>query len=115
MQAKDIPDEAIYSAIESIIKRRNSSIGASRWDIGEAIGAPEKVLLAKLDKMVRRNKLNGCACGCRGDFSVRATSHRLPLSGLDPSLPIAHASTNDADCSHSMYPHSVGGFAAVMR
>lgn len=35
-------------------------------------GVPEKVLRAKLGAMARRGLINGCDCGCRGDWHLRA-------------------------------------------
>lgn len=32
--------------------------------------APEKVLLAKLRAMKRKGLIDGCDCGCRGDWNV---------------------------------------------
>lgn len=32
--------------------------------------APEKVLLAKLRAMERKGLIEGCGCGCRGDWHV---------------------------------------------
>lgn len=31
---------------------------------------PEKLLLAKLDKLRRKKLITGCSCGCRGDFEI---------------------------------------------
>lgn len=54
------------------------SIGVSRWDIGvELWEYPEKVLLAKLRKLVRRRLLDGCPCGCRGDFVITEAGRAL--------------------------------------
>lgn len=65
----------------------------SRWDIERALAAterypnvPEKVLLAKLRAMVKRKILDGCTCGCRGDFEIlpqpdaTTTEHRFDTS-----------------------------------
>lgn len=79
-QAKDINASDIQAAIECVIRCKSTptqpwTIGASRWEIHEFFpNVPEKVLLAKLSKMVRRGKLMGCACGCRGDFNVALAS-----------------------------------------
>ena len=49
----------------------SGGIGATRWGIGHELWEyPEKVLLAKLKSLVRRGLLDGCACGCRGDFTI---------------------------------------------
>jgi len=64
-------------------------IGASRWDIAcvleghpewcgqaeatddESVTIPEKVVLAKAKRLIRRGLIDGCGCGCRGDFQIR--------------------------------------------
>lgn len=67
VQAKDVPEQAILEAVAN----PRLSIGISRWDIADVVtGFPERVLLAKLRAMVKRKLINGCACGCRGDFSI---------------------------------------------
>lgn len=63
-------------------------IGASRWDIacvlqghpewcgteratdGESVTIPEGVVLAKAKRLVRGGLVEGCCCGCRGDFVI---------------------------------------------
>lgn len=80
MQAKDISDESVLAAIERVAKPGSTdgymglAPSASRWDIAWQLGGdlPEKVLLAKLRTMVRRGVLEGCTCGCRGDFHILA-------------------------------------------
>jgi hypothetical protein len=85
--AKDIPDADFIAALEAVSKSLGS-LYASRWDIGavlggfaprtsyeenlpaEVLGVPEKVVLAKARKLVRRGLISGCVCGCRGDFTV---------------------------------------------
>jgi hypothetical protein len=57
---------------------------ASRWDVEAVLGnkpvprdfmahpeipgVPSKVVLAKARRLIKRGKLSGCDCGCRGDF-----------------------------------------------
>lgn len=60
---------------------------ATRWDIAAVIaghpediisqtstqdypGVPPKLILAKARILMKRGIIEGCACGCRGDFSV---------------------------------------------
>ena len=61
-------------------------IGASVWDIGAVLGGhpewagtelatrdemtgyPEKVIRAKAWRLIKRGLIDGCCCGCRGDF-----------------------------------------------
>jgi hypothetical protein len=34
------------------------------------IGTPEKLAHAKMKMMIRRGVVDGCRCGCRGDFVI---------------------------------------------
>ena len=68
MKASDITDEEIYQAVDGIMAK-TGMWAASRWDIYEKFPTfPEKVVQAKLRTMVKKGRLEGCACGCRGDF-----------------------------------------------
>lgn len=69
MQAKDIPDEAFLAAVRVVneVERRWALYG----DLMSTFpGIPYKVLRAKADRLIRRGLLDGCACGCRGDFRL---------------------------------------------
>ena len=67
IQAKHIDTRAILLAIEAAGADR-----PSRWaflrDL-ESFG-PRKVVLAKCRSLMGRGLIDGCACGCRGDFSL---------------------------------------------
>lgn len=92
-KAADITDEVFVRAIKEAIRRRNQKstslvwTTATRWDVTavlaghpEAVGTvnahqdfpglPPKVVLAKAKRLLRRAVIDGCACGCRGDFEV---------------------------------------------
>lgn len=94
-KAADIPDETFLKAIKEVIRRRNMQppvpyhgwVTATRWDVAavlaghpELVGTadagkdfynvPPKVLLAKAKRLIRRRLIDGCTCGCRGDFRV---------------------------------------------
>ena len=57
-------------------------LGSSRTIVAAALGVDDgKVLQAKLDKLIRRERVDGCTCGCRGDF--------VPI-GLDDGLGAMH-------------------------
>lgn len=65
-KAADISDQEIFD----IVKPRTP---ASLYDVVEVLAAKgflRKVVEAKLRQMVAKNRLCGCACGCRGDFSI---------------------------------------------
>lgn len=84
MKCADIPDGRVLYAIAEAARIRSQRT-ASRWDVtavlaghAELVGVtverfwnmPENLVLAKLRKLVRRGLVDGCACGCRGDFIV---------------------------------------------
>lgn len=43
---------------------------ANVMDLACKLDVPEKVLRAKLNRMIERGTIQGCACGCRGDLVV---------------------------------------------
>lgn len=89
--ARDIPDELFIEAMSVASKERAEMQGwpnplpANRWDIAavlatghaspdmdmETPGVPPKVVLAKANRLIRRGVIDGCGCGCRGDFKIR--------------------------------------------
>lgn len=92
VKASDITDEAFLDAIRTIHRIRYSGnpqwIGASIWDIAAVLDGhpewagqrqatdgsvqfPEKVIRAKAKRLVKRGLVDGCTCGCRGDFEIR--------------------------------------------
>jgi hypothetical protein len=82
MQAKDIADETFLEAVrfyndgeaaEQVhvfagFTFRSTKRWALVWDL-QGIG-PEKVIRAKVRKLIGRGLLDGCPCGCRGDFEI---------------------------------------------
>lgn len=56
----------------------DGGIGATRWGIGlELWEYPERVLVAKLRSLRRRRLVQGCTCGCRGDFVITEAGKAL--------------------------------------
>ena len=69
MKASDITDERI---LEVMAETRLEWGVSLLYDIQKALPEfPPKVVLAKLRQMVNKKRLDGCACGCRGDFAQR--------------------------------------------
>lgn len=88
MQAKDIPDLLLLQAIDSLSRQVRmagdftalvgddyTAVGmvdphwVFTWDLEKELPEyPWKVLLAKCRKLIKRGLLDGCTCGCRGDF-----------------------------------------------
>jgi hypothetical protein len=72
MQAKDVDEWAILQ----FLGRQKTSV--THWKLANTTpslqdavpGVPEKVLLAKMRSLVRRELVEGCGCGCRGDWKI---------------------------------------------
>lgn len=96
MQCKDIPDQPIISLLERLNGR-----WATYWESDEAqggmpsivpampAGTPEKLRRAKMGMLIRRGLVNGCTCGCRGDFEIteKGREYLKKLSALTDSPP----------------------------
>lgn len=89
MKTADITDEAFIFAIKHLREfHRNPADGyksVTRWDLEEflKIFYPEinwKLVTSKGRKLVRRGVLNGCYCGCRGDYELVEKSQRFFLN-----------------------------------
>ena len=67
MKASDISEQEFMAVIIAA-----SPKWVSRWRMAEALGGkyPEKVVLAKARKLIKRGLIRGCGCGCRGDFRL---------------------------------------------
>lgn len=97
MQAKDIPDDLVIRIV--------LTAGLSRWPKDQpneyrwvfttdverglaqyGIQVPNKVIHAKLRRLVQRNLLDGCTCGCRGDYYVVHPEDYEPLQDLEVEL-----------------------------
>jgi len=79
-QANDVPEDVIMRAL-----RTEPGKWFTHWDVESPLHGtwsivrmepslrafPPKVLLAKLRSMERRGLIEGCGCGCRGDWHVR--------------------------------------------
>lgn len=93
-QCKDIPNEEFLNAVEEIIAYRQSTWALRQevtavlaghpylvppkggWPAGLHVQVdydqliPQKLIIAKARKLIRRGLLTGCYCGCRGDFEL---------------------------------------------
>ena len=74
MKCKDIPDQPI---IDWLSKNAPDESRWATWGVGYSMptvadcmptGTPEKLQLAKMKQLIKRGIVNGCGCGCRGDF-----------------------------------------------
>lgn len=87
MQAKHIPDIVMLETIVSLESRWKVWVSAPEGGRGlhyrRAHSAnlmeievalrpiPPKIILSKLRKLVRRGLIDGCPCGCSGQFKIR--------------------------------------------
>lgn len=76
LQAKDIQDIDVLRFIGTHDKDQTSRDG-KKWVLvydfeEDPVFAQygRKLLLAKCASMIRRGLIDGCACGCRGDFEM---------------------------------------------
>jgi hypothetical protein len=72
VKCKDIPDQPIIQFLASLNGR-----WANWWTDHPAsvlnampVNTPPKLGLAKMRMLMRRNLVDGCNCGCRGDFEL---------------------------------------------
>jgi hypothetical protein len=90
LYAKDIRDADMLAVIAAI-NDNPPSVGpgylktGGRWaftrDIFERFEPfPPKVVLAKARALIKRRLMDGCGCGCRGDFEVLAKGRELLAS-----------------------------------
>lgn len=68
MKASDIPDELLLETIDAVAQPWGLTM---RWDVENAMpNYPWKVILAKTSKLMKRGLIDGCDCGCRGDYKL---------------------------------------------
>jgi hypothetical protein len=71
MQAKDIPNEPVLEFLAGLDRWATIFPGYDN-SVQKAMpeGTPEKVARAKMYALIRRGWVDGCVCGCRGDFEI---------------------------------------------
>jgi hypothetical protein len=75
MQCKDIPDTPILAFLDSLNGRLATWFDCDPRQDNTVIRAmpprtPKKLVLAKMRMMIRRGLVDGCPCGCRGDYAL---------------------------------------------
>ena len=72
-KCKDIPDKPI---LEFLLNNKGNWCNwhfEDEKDVRNAMPtnlASEKLILAKMKQLIKRGLVDGCACGCRGDFEI---------------------------------------------
>jgi hypothetical protein len=74
MQCKDIPDRPIIEFVASFNGNWCNWYFGDERDVRRAMpdwqNIPDKLVLAKMRTLIRRGLVDGCPCGCRGDFEI---------------------------------------------
>lgn len=81
MKASDVDDVAFLTIVDRRSKDRSYGT-AHRWVLRgeveeEMSDVPWKVLLAKARSLKKRGLLDGCMCGCRGDYELTAAGREV--------------------------------------
>ncbi len=87
-QAKNLADATMADAIHVARQASGYTRAAFLSEVVEAVqarhvDAPRKVIIAKLRSMVRRGAIDGCACGCSGNFAVLEHGAPRKAAGAD--------------------------------
>lgn len=81
MQTKDIDEIAVLRRIAEIEEsgRQGTLFPGFDNSVNTAMpeGTPEKLQYAVVSNLIRRGLVNGCCCGCRGDFVLTAKGAEL--------------------------------------
>ncbi|MFD8545666.1 hypothetical protein [Streptomyces sp. NPDC059649] len=83
MQCKDIPDELYLGAVRDTAAKNIWGNTTNRQMVKEVVEAvvghvPDNLFDAKSRRLIQRGMLDGCACGCRGDFSIPTDDRVAP-------------------------------------
>lgn len=76
LQCKDIPDRPILEFLARNVGQWHNWIfdegELSEFNVRLAMppGTPDRLVIAKMAALIRRRLVDGCACGCRGDFEI---------------------------------------------
>lgn len=83
MKASDLPDRAMLAVVAALTQEHEHAT-VTIWKVCEIFfNVPPKVVHAKLRRLIRRGLVDGCYCGCRGDFSLTVNGRQA----LDDSTP----------------------------
>ena len=74
MQCKDIPDIPILTFL---LSNKGKFCTRHRVCLAMPNDTPDKLLLAKMKMLIRRGLVEGCTCGCRGDFRITEKGEAL--------------------------------------
>lgn len=76
MQTKDIPDVPVLQFLGTLGEAtgtwfdNDGHLFENSVQHGMPPNTPPKVALSKMASLIKRGLVDGCACGCRGDFAL---------------------------------------------
>jgi hypothetical protein len=100
IQAKDVDTDALLRLVApASIDERWTMFS---WLVDNLPAVPPKVLRAKLAKLIKQGLLDGCVCGCRGDFELTPAGAarigvELPSAFGPPTVRIDHTQFTGPD------------------
>jgi hypothetical protein len=68
MKAADVSDAVFLAYVDEHAAAHPEMMGAIYWVMAEELKLPAKIVLAKARSLIKRGLIEGCCCGCRGDF-----------------------------------------------
>lgn len=70
MQCKDIPDRPVLEFLDDLDGEWAGWCTSGMPDVATAMppSVSPKLVLAKMRQLIKRGLVDGCGCGCRGDF-----------------------------------------------
>lgn len=96
MQAKDIDDRMFLTLVDDIAHDRKPGKYPGphpyvphwtfTWDLAMHLGLDDKLIRSKAAALIVRGLLDGCPCGCRGDFEL-TTKGTAYLATYSPGTP----------------------------
>lgn len=90
-QCKDIPDEPILQFLAKRPGEWHNWYFGDEKDVHLAMpkDTPERLVLAKMRRLMQRGLVDGCDCGCRGDFEITAKGLAMvsACSTAKPEIP----------------------------
>jgi len=84
LQAKHISIKPILQAVAAVQKEfyegtDTQKSWATIWDLERHLPAlkklPQRLVQAKMNGLIRKGYLDGCSCGCRGDYEMTDKGH----------------------------------------
>lgn len=72
MQCKDIPTKPVLLFLNQMSAPWGTWFAGFENSVSNAMaeGMPPKLVKAKMDQLIKNGLVDGCTCGCRGDYRL---------------------------------------------